>query len=186
MQPGCAVPMILVNAMVERKEELREVEIYHVLAVGELPYLKPGMEKHFKSKTFFIGSNAREAINEGRAEFVHFPSEVTLLFKRGVIQADVALVHVSPPDEHGFCSFGIDVGNIKTPAEKAKCVIAQVNKQMPRGLGNSFIHVNKLDYIVEVDEPLQELAQVDPDASPELLEVFDKIGKNVADMIEDR
>jgi len=186
IQPGCAVPMIIVNAMVERKDELRDVALYHVLAVGELPYLKPGMEKHFKLKAFFIGSNARPAINEGRAEFVPiFLSEVTLLFKRGVIQADVALVHVSPPDEHGFCSFGIDVGNIKTPAEKAKCVIAQVNKQMPRGLGNSFIHVNKLDYIVEVDEPLQELAQVDPDASPELLEVFDKIGKNVADMIED-
>ena len=169
VQPGCAVPLTLINAMVDRKEELRDVEIYHVLVVGELPYL-----------------NARAAINEGRAEFVPiFLSEVTLLFKRGVIQADIALIHVSPPDEHGFCSFGIDVGNIKTPAEKAKCVIAQVNKQMPRGLGNSFIHVNKLDYIVEVDEPLQELAQVDPDASPELLEVFDKIGKNVADMIED-
>jgi acetyl-CoA hydrolase len=186
IQPGCAVPMILVNAMVERKDELRDVDLYHVLAVGELPYLRPGMEKHFRLKTFFIGSNARAAVNEGRAEFVPiFLSEVTLLFKRGVIQADVALVHVSPPDEHGFCSFGIDVGNIKTPAEKAKCVIAQVNRQMPRGLGNSFIHVNKLDYIVEVDEPLQELAQVDPDASPELLEVFNKIGKNVADMIED-
>jgi len=186
VQPGCAVPLTLINAMVDRKEELRDVEIYHVLVVGELPYLKPGMEKHFKHKAFFIGANARAAINEGRAEFVPiFLSEVTLLFKRGVIQADVALIHVSPPDEHGFCSFGIDVGNIKTPAEKAKCVIAQVNKQMPRGLGNSFIHVNKLDYIVEVDEPLQELAQVDPDASPELLEVFDKIGKNVADMIED-
>jgi acetyl-CoA hydrolase len=186
VQPGCAVPLTLINAMVDRKEELRDVEIYHVLVVGELPYLKPGMEKHFKHKAFFIGANARAAINEGRAEFVPiFLSEVTLLFKRGVIQADIALIHVSPPDEHGFCSFGIDVGNIKTPAEKAKCVIAQVNKQMPRGLGNSFIHVNKLDYIVEVDEPLQELAQVDPDASPELLEVFDKIGKNVADMIED-
>jgi len=186
IQPGCAVPMILVNAMVDRREELIGVDLYHVLAVGELPYLRPGMEKHFKLKTFFIGANARAAINEGRAEFVPiFLSEVTLLFKRGVIQADVALIHVSPPDEHGFCSFGIDVGNIKTPAEKAKCVIAQVNKQMPRGLGNSFIHVNKLDYIVEVDEPLQELAQVDPDASPELLEVFDKIGKNVADMIDD-
>jgi acyl-CoA hydrolase len=96
--------------MVDRKEELRDVEIYHVLVVGELPYLKPGMEKHFKHKAFFIGANARAAINEGRAEFVPiFLSEVTLLFKRGVIQADVALIHVSPPDEHGFCSFGIDV-----------------------------------------------------------------------------
>ncbi|MDH7604091.1 MAG: acetyl-CoA hydrolase/transferase C-terminal domain-containing protein [Melioribacter sp.] len=186
IQPGCAAPLELINALVERKDELYDVEIYHILVVGDLPYTKPGMEKHFKHKAFFIGANARHAINEGRAEFIPiFLSEVTLLFKRGVIQADVALIHVSPPDEHGFCSFGIDVGNIKTPAEKAKCVIAQVNKQMPRGLGNSFIHVNKIDYIVEVDQPLQELPQVDPDATPEMLDIFDKIGKNVASLIED-
>jgi 4-hydroxybutyrate CoA-transferase len=186
VQPGCAVPFQLINAMVKRKEELFDVEIYHVLCVGDLPYAKPGMEKHFKLKAFFMGANVRGAVNEGRAEFIPiFLSEVTLLFKRGVIQADIALVHVSPPDEHGFCSYGIDVGNIKTPAEKAKCVIAQVNRQMPRGLGNSFIHVNKIDYLIEVDEPLRELPQVDPDASPEMLDVFDKIGRNVSDMIED-
>ncbi|MEJ5350921.1 MAG: acetyl-CoA hydrolase/transferase C-terminal domain-containing protein [Melioribacteraceae bacterium] len=186
IQPGCAAPLELIRALVERKDELHDVEIYHILVVGDLPYTKPGMEKHFKHKAFFIGANARQAINEGRAEFIPiFLSEVTLLFKRGVIQADAAFIHVSPPDEHGFCSFGIDVGNIKTPAEKAKCVIAQVNKQMPRGLGNSFIHVNKIDYIVEVDQPLQELPQVDPDATPDMLEIFDKIGKNVASLIED-
>jgi 4-hydroxybutyrate CoA-transferase len=122
IQPGCAAPFELINAMVRRKEELSEVEIYHILIVGDIPYTKIGMEKHFKHKAFFIGANARSAINEGRAEFIPiFLSEVTMLFKRGVIQADVALIHVSPPDEHGFCSYGIDVGNIKTPAEKAKC-----------------------------------------------------------------
>jgi acetyl-CoA hydrolase len=186
IQPGCAAPLNLINAMVKRKEELFGVEIYHILVVGNLPYTEPGMEKHFKHKAFFIGHNTRRAVNEGRAEFIPiFLSEVTLLFKRGVLQADVAMIHVSPPDEHGFCSYGIDVGNFKTPAEKAKVVIAQVNKQMPRGLGNSFIHINKIDYLVEVDEPLQELPQVDPNASKEELEIYDKIGRNVASLIED-
>ncbi|MFA5806528.1 MAG: acetyl-CoA hydrolase/transferase C-terminal domain-containing protein [Melioribacteraceae bacterium] len=186
VQPGCAAPLELINAMVRRKNELNNVEIFHILVVGDIPYTKPGMEKHFKHKAFFIGANSRTAVNEGRAEFIPiFLSEVTMLFKRGVIQADVALIHVSPPDEHGFCSYGIDVGNIKTPAEKAKCVIAQVNKHMPRALGNSFIHVNKIDFIVEIDEPLKELPQIDPDATPELLIIYDQIGKNVAEMIED-
>jgi len=186
VQPGCAAPLTLINSMVKRKDELENVDIFHILIVGDLPYLQPGMEKHFRHKAFFIGGNARQAVNEGRADFIPiFLHEVTLLFKRGIIVPDVALIHVSPPDEHGFCSYGIDAGNIKTPAEKSKCVIAQVNKQMPRGLGNSFIHVNKIDYIVEVDEPLKELPQVDPDASPEILEIYDKIGKNVADLIDD-
>jgi 4-hydroxybutyrate CoA-transferase len=186
VQPGCAAPLSLINAMVQRKDELEDVELYHILVVGNLPYTQPGMEKHFKHKAFFIGANARAAVNEGRAEFIPiFLSEVTMLFKRGIIQADVALIHVSPPDEHGFCSYGIDVGNIKTPAEKSKCVIAQVNKKMPRGLGNSFIHVNKIDYIVEVDEPLQELPQVDPDTTPETMAIFDKIGRHIANLIED-
>ncbi len=186
VQPGCAAPLRVINAMVNRKEELSNIELYHILIVGDLPYTKPGMEKYFKHKAFFIGANARQAVNDGRAEFIPiFLNEVTLLFKRGVIVPDVALIQVSPPDEHGFCSYGIDVGNIKTPAEKAKCVIAEVNKQMPRALGNSFIHVNKLDYIVEVDEPLKELPQVDPDATPDQIEIYDKIGQHVADLIED-
>ncbi|MFH0733216.1 MAG: acetyl-CoA hydrolase/transferase C-terminal domain-containing protein [bacterium] len=186
IQPGCAAPLELIRAMVRRKDELFNVEIFHILIVGDLPYLKPEMEKHFKHKAFFIGGNSRKAINEGRAEFVPiFLSEVTMLFKRGVIQADIALVNVSPPDEHGFCSYGIDVGNIKTPAEKAKIVIAQINKKMPRGLGNSFIHVNKIDYIVEHDEDLMELPQVDPDSTPETLQIYDKIGEHIAGLIED-
>lgn len=186
IQPGCAAPLELIRAMVERKDELEDVTIYHILIVGDLPYTKPGMEKHFKHKAFFIGGNTRKAIHEGRAEFIPiFLSEVTLLFKRDIIKSNVALIHVSPPDDHGFCSFGIDVGNIKTPTEKSEIVIAQVNPMMPRGLGNSFIHINKIDYIVEHNEALMELPQVDPNASKEELDVYDKIGGYVAEMIED-
>ncbi len=186
IQPGGAAPMALIRAMVDRKDELFGVELYHILIVGDLPYMQPGMEKHFKHKAFFIGGNTRKAVNEGRAEFIPiFLSEVTLLFKNGIITPDVAFINVSPPDEFGFCSYGIDVGNIKTPAEKAKIVIAQINRNMPRGLGDSFIHINKIDYIVEADEPLLELPQVDPNTSPEVLKVYDKIGENVASLIED-
>jgi acetyl-CoA hydrolase len=186
VQPGCAAPMELIRALVRKKDDLMDVLLYHILIVGDLPYLVPGMEKHFKHKAFFIGGNTRKAVNEGRAEFIPiFLSEVTMLFKKGVIVPDVALINVSPPDDHGYCSYGIDVGNIKTPAEKSKFVIAQINHEMPRGLGNSFIHLNKIDYIVEHDEPLMELPQVDPNASPEVLAAYDKIGQYIAEMIED-
>lgn len=186
VQPGCGAPMYLIKAMVDRKDELENVNIYHILIVGDLPYLKPGMEKHFKHKAFFIGANAREAINSGRAEFIPiFLSEVPLLFKEGQIKTDVALIHLSPPDEHGFCSYGVDVGTIKTPAENAKVIIAQINKEMPRTLGDSFIHINKIHYIVEHDEPITELHQVDPNTTKEVLEIYDKIGMNIAELIED-
>ncbi len=186
VQPGCGVPLELIRAMVRRKEELFDVTIYHILVVGQLPYTEPGMEKHFKHKAFFIGGNTRKAVNEGRAEFIPiFLSDVTLLFKKEIIKPDIALIHVSLPDEHGFCSYGVDVGNIKTPAEKSKIIIAQVNKQMPRTLGDSFIHINKINYIVECDEPIQELPQVDPNSGKEMIEIYDKIGLYIAEMIED-
>ena len=186
VQPGCAVPLKLIDAMVERKDELFDINIYHVLVVGDLSYTKPGMEKHFRHKAFFMGKNTRTAINEGRAEFIPiFLSEVTLLFKKGRLKSDVALIHVSPPDEHGFCSYGVDVGNIKTPAEMSKTIIAQVNTHMPRSLGDSFIHVNKIDYFVEYDEPITELPQVDPNSSPEIIKIYDTIGEKIASLIED-
>lgn len=185
IQPGCAAPMELIRALVRKKDELMDVILYHILIVGDLPYTKPGMEKHFRHKAFFIGGNTRKAVNEGRAEFIPiYLSEVTMLFKKDVIVPDIALINVSPPDEHGYCSYGIEVGNIKTPTEKAKIVIAQINDQMPRGLGNSFIHLNKIDFIVEHSEPLMELPQVDPNASEEVLAAYDKIGQYVAEMIE--
>lgn len=186
IQPGCAVPLELVRAMVRRKDELENITIYHILIVGELPYINPGMEKHFKHKAFFTGANTRKAVNEGRAEFIPiFLSEVPLLFKRNIIPVDIALLNVSPPDEHGFCSYGVDVGTIKTAAEKAKIVIAQINSEMPRSLGDSFIHINKIHHIVEHTEPIKELPQVDPNASAEMLQIYDTIGKNTAELIED-
>jgi acetyl-CoA hydrolase len=186
IQPGCAVPLELVRAMVRRKDELENVTVYHILIVGELPYVNPGMEKHFKHKAFFTGANVRRAVHEGRAEFIPiFLSEVPLLFKRNIIPVDIALLNVSPPDEHGFCSYGVDVGTIKTAAEKAKIVIAQINSEMPRSLGDSFIHINKIHHIVEHTEAISELPQVDPNTSEEMLKVYDTIGKNTAELIED-
>jgi 4-hydroxybutyrate CoA-transferase len=186
IQPGCAVPLELVRAMVQRKNELENVTVYHILIVGELPYVNPGMEKHFRHKAFFTGANVRQAVHEGRAEFIPiFLSEVPLLFKRNIVSVDVALLNVSPPDEHGFCSYGVDVGTIKTAAEKAKIIIAQVNTEMPRSLGDSFIHINKIHHIVEHSQPIQELPQVDPNTSEEMLKIYDTIGKNTAELIED-
>lgn len=186
VQPGCAAPMELIKAMVNRKDELENVSLYHILIVGDLPYAKPGLEKHFQHKAFFIGANTREAVNDGRAEFIPiFLSEVPLLFKHGHIKTDVALIHLSTPDEHGFCSYGVDVGTIKTAAEKSKIIIGQINNEMPRTLGDSFIHINKINYIVEKNEPIKELPQIDPNTSKEFLDIYDKIGTNIAELIED-
>jgi 4-hydroxybutyrate CoA-transferase len=186
IQPGCAVPLELIRAMVRRKDELENVTIYHILIVGELPYVNPGMEKHFKHKAFFTGANVRKAVHEGRAEFIPiFLSEVPLLFKRNIVPVDVALLNVSPPDEHGFCSYGVDVGTIKSAADKAKIIIAQINSEMPRCLGDSFIHINKIHHLVEHTEPIQELPQVDPNTTEEMLKIYDTIGKNTAELIED-
>lgn len=186
VQPGCAIPHELVRAMVKRKDDLSDITIYHILVVGPLPYVEPGMEKHFKHKAFFIGGNTRNAVNQGRSEFIPiFLSEVPLLFKNNIIKTDVALLQVSQPDEHGFCSYGVDVGTIKAAAERSKVIIAQVNSNMPRTLGDSFIHINKIHYIVEYDEELQELPQIDPDTTPKMQNVYDRIGKFIADMIED-
>jgi acetyl-CoA hydrolase len=183
---NCAFPAALVNAMVRRKDELEDVKIYHALSVGELPYLDRGMEKHFKHVGLFLGHNSRVAVNEGRAEAIPiFLHEVPLLFTKGFINLDVALIHVSPPDEHGFCSFGVEVGLTKSPAEKAKVIIAQVNPRMPRVLGDSFIHVSKIKYFVEIEENIRELPQGEKNLSADQAEAYRKIGSNIAGLIED-
>jgi acetyl-CoA hydrolase len=185
IQGGCAVPFALVNAMVERKDELHDVEIVHILTVGELPYLKPEMEGHFRHNAYFIGANSRKAVNEGRADFTPiYLYEYPLLFTQGIIPLDIAFIHVSPPDEHGFCSFGVDVGPIKNPADKAKTVIAQVNAKMPRTLGDSFIHINKINYIVEVDEAIKELPQVEKNLPPEIEKIYQSIGYHISELID--
>lgn len=186
IHPGCAVPHVLVNAMVARYEELHDVEIVHLLAVNDAAYVRPEMNGHFRHNAFFIGKNVRDAVCEGRADFTPmFLSEIPALLCGRNYAIDVALVHVSPPDEHGYCSFGVGVECTKTATDVAKVVIAQVNPNMPRSLGDSFIHLNQIDYCVEVDTGLTELPPLEGDETPEELEVYRTIGAHVAGLIDD-
>ncbi len=185
IHPGCAVPEVLVDAMVRRSDDLEKCEVLHILSLGKAAYVQPGMEKHFHHTALFIGKNTREAVNKGQADFVPvFLSDIPGLFYSGQLKLDVALIHVSPPDEHGFCSFGVGIETTKAATEVARIVIAQVNPNMPRTLGDSFIHISKIHKIVESDVPIMELPQVEPDTSEEELEVFRKIGGNISELIE--
>jgi acetyl-CoA hydrolase len=176
---GCAVPQRLLDALMKRAPELEEVEIAHILHLGQAPYVEPEMTRHFRHRSFFTGRNVRKAVNEGRADHVPiFLYEVPLLFRSGKLSVDVALVHLSPPDEHGFCSFGVDVGVNKAAAESARFVLAQINPKMPRTLGDSFIHVSKLHRVVEVDDDLPELPRL------RMTESVARIGENVAELVE--
>jgi 4-hydroxybutyrate CoA-transferase len=179
---NCSVPQTVLSALVEYAPELENVEICQALTVGPADYVKPGMEKHLRVNTMFISANIRKAVQEGRADFTPvLLSEFTLLFKNKVLPLDVALIHVSPPDEHGFCSLGVEVGLTKSPAESAKIIIAEVNQQMPRTLGDSFIHVSRLNYIVPVDYPLPEMAMGGDGVS----EITEKMAKAIAELIPD-
>jgi acetyl-CoA hydrolase len=179
---NCSVPQKLLGALVARAPELENVELCHALTIGSSDYVAPEMEDHLRANSLFIGPNVRKAVQEGRADFTPvLLSEFTLLFKEGVLPLDVAFVNLSPPDEHGFCSYGIETGLTKTPAESAKIIIAEVNQNMPRCLGDSFIHVSRLDYIVSADYPLMEL----PMTEGGLSDVHIKIGEHIADLIPD-
>ena len=177
---NCSVPQTLLSALVQRAPELQDVEIVQVLTVGPADYVAPEMAGHLRVNTLFISDNVRAAVNEGRADFTPvFLSEVPRLFKSGLLALDVALVHVSPPDEHGFCSFGIEVGMTKPTAQSAKAVIAEMNPRMPRTLGDSFIHLSKLDLVVPVDYPLPEIRMGNTS------ETIQRIADHVAGLIPD-
>jgi acyl-CoA hydrolase len=177
---NAATPYTLLNALAKRKNELEDVELVHVLLLGEDPLSKPEMEGHFRHNSLFVGPADRKAINEGRADYVPiFLHQIPNLFYSGQMPLDVALLHLSPPDEHGFMSFGVEVLASKAAAEKADLVIAQVNEKMPRVLGDSFIHVSRIDKIVEISSGLPELEK------KPFTEVERKIGHHIADLIED-
>ncbi len=177
---NAATPYVLMKALAQRKDELQDVELVHVLLMGEDPLSKPEMEGHFRHNSLFVGPADRKAINEGRADYVPiFLHQIPDLFYSGQMPVDVAMLHLSPPDEHGFMSFGVEILASKAAAEKAKVIIAQVNEQMPRVLGDSFIHVSRVHKIVEISEPLPELER-----SP-MSEVEFKIGQHIAGLIDD-
>ena len=179
LEHACGEPTVLVDAMVANAEAYTDVEIVHMLPMTESPYCAPGMEAHFRYNPIFAGGSTRKAINEGRADFTpvffrDFPRMI-----RTALIPDVALIHVSAPDEHGWCSYGVNVDYTKAGAESATTVIAQVNPQMPRTLGDTMIHVTQMEAIVEVDLPVIYLPP------PHLGEVEMGIGENCASLIKD-
>jgi len=178
---GCNNPEELISAMVARAGELADVTVIHILTFGRADYADPRYEGIFRHRALFTGPNVRQAVNEGRADFVpaHL-SQIPRLITSRLLPVDVALIHISPPDEHGFCSFGVGVECTKAAAEAARTVIALVNKQMPRALGDAFIHVSKLTHVVEIDRPVLELPQ-----APEIGPVARAIGQHIAELIED-
>ena len=155
---NCSVPLHLLSALVTHAPNLQNVELCQALTVAGSEYVSPEMEGHLRVNSFFVSHNVRKAIHEGRADFTPvLLSEFPLLFQKGILPLDVALVHISPPDEDGYCRLGIEAGLTRSQAESAKLVIAQVNKQMPSMMGDTLFHVTQLGAIVEVDEPLAEL-----------------------------
>jgi len=180
IQPGCAEPETLVEALMWRGPYVVDVEIVHMMTMGCAPYVAPEMEGHFRHNAVFIGANVRDAINDGRADYTPiYLSEIEGLFESGEMPIDVALIEVSPPDSHGFCSFGIGVDTTLTAARCARIVVAQVNAEMPRTYGDSFIHVSDIDIVVESTRPLCATKKVPVN------ELNVAIARNVAGLIED-
>lgn len=177
---GCAAPQKLVAALAARGPELFDVEIVHILTFGAAPYARRELLTNFRHNAFFIGPNVRDAVNEGTADYTPiFLSEIPALFRRKRIHLDVALVQVSPPDAHGFCSFGVSVDVVKAAVENADYVVGEVNPLMPRTLGDSFVHVSALHALVDSDLPLLEHTRtaISPEAR--------KIGEFIASLVED-
>ncbi|HLX71811.1 MAG TPA: GNAT family N-acetyltransferase [Verrucomicrobiae bacterium] len=154
---GCAAPQTLVEALVARAPEVYDVEIIHILTHGPAPYARPELAEHFRQNSMFIGGNVRASVHQGRADYTPiFLSEIPRLFRERRMHLHVALVQVSPPDNRGFCSFGVSVDVVKAAVESADYVVAEVNPAMPRTLGDSFVHVSSLDALVESDRPVLE------------------------------
>lgn len=179
---GCAEPQHLLLELVKQGGEtdrLHDVEIVHILTIGSAPHAEQRFARHFRHNSFFLGKSVRTAVNEGVADYTPiFLSEIPFLFRSGLMPLDVVLIQVSPPDSHGFCSFGISVEAQKAAAEAAELVIAQVNPLMPRTLGDSFIHVSELDCIVEQEEKLLEVPPSPAD------DVSQAIARHISRLVE--
>jgi acyl-CoA hydrolase len=180
IQPGCAEPETLVEALMRRGPFVEDVEIVHMMTMGTAPYVSREMIGHFRHNAMFIGGNVRDAVNDGRADYTPiYLSEIEALFESGEMPIDVALLELSPPDSHGFCSFGVGVDTSLTAAKYARYVVAQINDQMPRTYGDSFIHVTELDAIVDSSRPLCAIKQ------SQITDMHRAIARNVAGLIDD-
>lgn len=180
LQCAAATPSVLLDALVARAPELRDVSVIHLHTEGPGPHMAPEMAPHFRHRALFIGPNARKAVNEGRADFVPvFLSDVPALFRTGALPLDAVFVNATPPDVHGFCSLSLSVEAMHAAIDAAKTVIVQFNRAMPRTLGESFIHVSQIDLAIEVDQPPYEYPR------PEIGDVERRIGAFIADLVPD-
>lgn len=180
IQAAAATPSILIKALSERADDLRNVEICHLHTEGDAPYANPELRDSFHVNSFFIGQNVRHTLAAGNGSYTPvFLSELPLLFRKNILPLDVVFIHVSPPDIHGYCSLGVSVEATLAAIENAKIVIAQVNAQMPRTFGDGIIHISEINYLVEVNIPIfvQEMGEISP--------MEDKIGTFIASLIED-
>lgn len=180
IQGAAMTPEILVNALCDRYQELSDVELISIHTEGETKYVEPGYNESFRVNSLFVGRNVRKAINGHTGSYTPiFLSEIHLLFRRKVLPIDVALIQVSPPDRHGYCSLGVSV-DVTIPAlEQARIVVAQINPQVPRSHGDGIIHIKEIDYAVEVDQPIFSHEAGAPS------EIENAIGQHVAGLIED-
>lgn len=177
---GAACPHTLIQSMLGSLRQFQDLELVHILTLGETPWSAPEYRDQIRINAFFLGAGSRKAVQEGRADYTPcFLSEIPSLFKEQIVPIDVALIQVTPPDQQGYCSLGVSVDVVRSAVNSAKCVIAQINDQMPRTFGQSFIHKDQIDAFLEVSEPLISAP------SPELDEVSLKIGKYVSLLIED-
>ncbi len=175
-----ASPQVLVQALADRARELEGVRLFQLHTEGKAPYALPEMEGKFRVFNLFVGGNVRKAVQEGRADYIPvFLSEVPGLFRKGIIELDVALLQVSPPDKNGYCTLGTSVDVSVAAAETAKRIIAEINPNMPRTHGDGNIHISKFDRIVEVDYPLPSI-EIPPPTETDRL-----IGGYVAELVED-
>lgn len=177
---GCAAtPTVLLDALYDRRDALKEVELIHIHLEGEIPHGREGFLKSFRAVNLFVGRNVRQALNFSEIDYLPcFLSEMPTLFRENIRPIDVALLHVSPPDEHGYCSLGTSVDIARAAVDTAQVVVAQINPRMPRVHGGGFVHVDAIDFGVEVDLPLPEQKEY------AMTEVERAIGAHVATLVE--
>ncbi len=177
---ACAEPQFLVQGLLDRADQLHDVQLLHFITLGDAPYTDKRFDTRFRHNAFFVGPSTRDPINQGRADYTPvFISEIPGLFRRAIVSIDVALIQVSPPDAHGFVSLGVSVDIVKAAVESASVVIAQVNRAMPRTMGDTFIHISKIHQLVEQDCPLIQFQY------PPLDQVEELVARNVARLVHD-
>ncbi|MFZ9004841.1 MAG: acetyl-CoA hydrolase/transferase family protein, partial [Robiginitalea sp.] len=180
VQGAAMTPNALVNAICDRYRELKQVEIISIHTDGTVNYAHPPYNESFKINSCFVGANVRKAVNTNKGDYIPiFLSEIHLLFRRNLLPLDVAVVQVSPPDKHGFCSLGVSVDVTLPAVQTAKKVIAQLNPQVPRTHGDGIIHISQIDALVEISEPIHTFP------ISEISETEERIGKHVASLVED-